>query len=164
MCFSFQINQTSGEIQTSVSLDRETVNRHMLTVVAADNDSPESLSSQVEVLVLVEDVNDNPPVFVEKEYSLSLSLYTQPGLLLRVNVRQVLCFWVKNGLCFYFGRSNVTRIMLRFTYLIRKNPEVSLQLLEVSLFFAVILVPVRPASLRHKTPQSYSRRGPCRTQ
>lgn len=100
MCFSFQINQTSGEIQTSVSLDRETVNRHMLTVVAADNDSPESLSSQVEVLVLVEDVNDNPPVFVEKEYSLSLSLYTQPGLLLRVNVRQVLCFWVKNGLCF----------------------------------------------------------------
>ncbi|CAH3043204.1 unnamed protein product [Porites lobata] len=81
----FQINQTSGEIQTSVSLDRETVNRHMLTVVAADNSSPESLSSQVEVLVLVEDVNDNPPVFVEKEYSLSLSLYTQPGLLLRVN-------------------------------------------------------------------------------
>ena len=97
LCFSFQINQTSGEIQTSVSLDRETVNRHMLTVVAADNNSPESLSSQVEVLVLVEDVNDNPPVFVEKEYSLSLSLYTQPGLLLRVNVRQVLCFWVNNG-------------------------------------------------------------------
>ena len=92
MCFSFQINQTSGEIQTSVSLDRETVNRHMLTVVAADNSSPESLSSQVEVLVLVEDVNDNPPVFVEKEYSLSLSLYTQPGLLLRVNVRQVFVF------------------------------------------------------------------------
>lgn len=91
MCFSFRINQTSGEIQTSVPLDRETVNRHMLTVVAADNGSPESLSSEVEVLVLVEDVNDNPPVFVQKEYSLSLSLYTQPGLLLRVNVRHLLC-------------------------------------------------------------------------
>ena len=120
----------------------------MLTVVAADNSSPESLSSQVEVLVLVEDVNDNPPVFVEKEYSLSLSLYTQPGLLLRVNVRQVLCFWGRTVyVSFYFGRSNVTRIVLRLTYLIRKNPEVSLQLLKVSLFFAVILVPVRLAFL-----------------
>lgn len=137
----------------------------MLTVVATDNGRAESLTSQVEVLVLVEDVNDNPPVFVEKEYSLSLSLYTQPGLLLRVNVRQVLCFWVKNVyVSFYFGRSNVTRIVLRFTYLIPKNPEVSVQFLKLSLFFAVILVPVRPVSLRHKTPQSYSRRAPCRTQ
>ena len=58
----------------------------------------------------------------------------------------------------------MTRIVLRLTYLIRKSPEVSLQLLKVSLFFAVILVPVRPASLRRKTPQSYSRRAPCRMQ
>ena len=44
----------------------------------------------------------------------------------------------------------MTRIVLRLTYLIRKNPEVSLQLFKVSLFFAVILVPVRPASLSIK--------------
>ena len=58
----------------------------------------------------------------------------------------------------------MTRILVRLTYLIRKSPEVSLQLLKVSLFFAVILVPLRPASLRHKTPRSYSRRAPCRMQ
>jgi len=72
-------------------------------------------------------------------------------------------FWGEERFMFH-SRSNVTRIVLRFTYLIPKNPEVSLQLLKLSLLIAVILVPVRPASLRHKTPQSYSRRAPCRTQ
>ena len=85
--FSFQLNHTSGEIKTAVPLDRETADSHFFTVVATNQGSPKSLSSQVDVRVLVEDVNDNPPVFGKEEYSLSLSLYTQPGLLLSVHVR-----------------------------------------------------------------------------
>ena len=86
MCCSFQLNQTTGEIKTAIPLDRETADSHNFTVVATDQGNTKSESCQVEVRVLVEDVNDNPPVFVKEEYSLSLSLYTQPGLLLRVNV------------------------------------------------------------------------------
>ena len=85
--FSFQLNQTSGEIKTAVALDRETDDSHIFTVIATDQGHPKSLSSQVQVRVLVEDINDNPPVFAKNEYSLSLSLYTEPGLFLTVNVR-----------------------------------------------------------------------------
>lgn len=84
--FRFQLNYTSGEIKTAVALDRETADSHLFTVVATDLGSNKSLSSQVEVRVIVEDINDNPPLFAKEEYSLSLSLYTQPGLLLSLKV------------------------------------------------------------------------------
>ena len=83
----FQLNQTSGEIKTAEALDRETAESHVFKVVATDLGVPSSLSSQVEVLVIVDDINDNRPMFENNEYALSLSLYTQPGPILELKVR-----------------------------------------------------------------------------
>lgn len=58
----------------------------MFTVVATDLGVPKSFNSQVEVRVVVEDINDNRPVFANKEAELVLSLYTQPGPILSLKV------------------------------------------------------------------------------
>ena len=55
-------------------------------MVATDQGVPESFNSQVEVRVVVEDINDNRPVFTSKESELVLSLYRQPGPILSLKV------------------------------------------------------------------------------
>lgn len=62
----FQINQKTGVILTQLPIDREAVDTFRLTVVATDQALPESarLSAEKLVTVIVEDVNDNAPMFV----------------------------------------------------------------------------------------------------
>ena len=55
-------------------------------MVASDQGVPRPFKSQVEVRVVVEDINDNRPVFTNKEAELALSLYTQPGPVLSLKV------------------------------------------------------------------------------
>ena len=80
----------TGEIKTAVALDRETAESHLFTVVAAEQGVPKSFNSQVEVRVAVEDINDNPPVFANKEAELALSNCRQPGPVLSLKVIRVL--------------------------------------------------------------------------
>ncbi|KAH7641931.1 protocadherin-like wing polarity protein stan isoform x3 [Dermatophagoides farinae] len=58
----FSIDATSGVIRTNRTLDRETIAKYDLKVVAFDRGTP-SLSSSVIVHVTIEDCNDNPPRF-----------------------------------------------------------------------------------------------------
>ncbi|KAL1139773.1 hypothetical protein AAG570_006750 [Ranatra chinensis] len=62
----FQINPRTGVIHTQLPIDREVVDTFRLTVVATDRAEPEStrLSAEKLVTVIVEDANDNAPVFV----------------------------------------------------------------------------------------------------
>ncbi|KAK6636218.1 hypothetical protein RUM43_009876 [Polyplax serrata] len=62
----FGINPVTGVIYTLLPIDREAVDTFLLTVVATDQAQPESnrLSSEKLVTVIVEDINDNAPVFV----------------------------------------------------------------------------------------------------
>lgn len=62
----FNINQTSGVIYTLREIDRETIDTFKLTIVATDQAWPLSkrLSAEKIVTVIVEDINDNAPVFV----------------------------------------------------------------------------------------------------
>lgn len=62
----FGINQTTGVIFTLRSIDRESIDTFRLTVVAEDLAEPPSkrLSAEKLVTVIVEDINDNAPVFV----------------------------------------------------------------------------------------------------
>ena len=62
----FGINPATGVIHTLRSIDRESVDTFRLTVVATDQAAVESqrLSAEKLVTVIVEDVNDNLPVFV----------------------------------------------------------------------------------------------------
>jgi hypothetical protein len=62
----FGINPSSGVIHTLREIDRETVDTFKLTVIATDQAVVESqrLTAEKLVTVIVEDVNDNAPVFV----------------------------------------------------------------------------------------------------
>ena len=58
----FMINDTTGLISLALSLDRETQSNYTLPLVVKDNGSP-SLSSTSILTVIVDDYNDNPPIF-----------------------------------------------------------------------------------------------------
>ncbi|XP_058853063.1 protocadherin Fat 2-like [Acipenser ruthenus] len=65
----FSIDPESGEIRLSRHLDREELSSFTLKVRAEDNGAPPQFSIAT-VTVKVSDVNDNPPVFFQLNYSL----------------------------------------------------------------------------------------------
>lgn len=72
----FNINQTSGVIYTLREIDRETIDTFKLTIVATDQAMPPStrLSAEKVVTIIVEDVNDEYPVWV----SMNAAVLPQP--------------------------------------------------------------------------------------
>ncbi|XP_046738187.1 protein dachsous [Diprion similis] len=68
---SFRISPNTGWIYLAQSLDRETVDRYALTVLATDNGSP-AATANASVLVTVLDDNDNEPRFKKESYSFEL--------------------------------------------------------------------------------------------
>ncbi|XP_036146923.1 protein dachsous [Monomorium pharaonis] len=68
---AFRINPITGWIYLAQSLDREILDRHTLTVFAADNGSPAATAS-ASVLVTILDDNDNDPRFEKDFYSFEL--------------------------------------------------------------------------------------------
>ncbi|XP_033823988.1 protocadherin Fat 1a isoform X1 [Periophthalmus magnuspinnatus] len=65
----FTIDPTRGELKVARQLDRERISGYSLTVVAADNGLP-PLSSTTIINIDILDINDNPPVFSQANYSL----------------------------------------------------------------------------------------------
>lgn len=70
----FVIDSQTGEIFTNGSLDREQVPSYSLLVEAVDNPDNFSLtlSSVVNVTILIGDINDNSPVFEQESYEVSI--------------------------------------------------------------------------------------------
>ena len=70
----FQINSETGLIQTKLSdsLDRETTSQYFLQIIAKDR-GVEQRSTTATVTIKIDDINDQPPVFVEKIYRVSMS-------------------------------------------------------------------------------------------
>ncbi len=68
---TFAINSSSGEIYTSTSLDRESLSFYSFQVLATDFGSPE-LSSSASVEITLADENDNPPIFEERQYTVTI--------------------------------------------------------------------------------------------
>lgn len=64
----FAIDETSGELFTTDLLDRETVAIYRLVVIGSDNNPTWPLSSSVIVTVLIGDVNDHWPQFMNGPY------------------------------------------------------------------------------------------------
>ena len=58
--YAFEINSTTGDITTRLTLDYEAEQQYMLVVQASDDGSP-SLSSNTTVIVNIDPVNDNAP-------------------------------------------------------------------------------------------------------
>uniref|UniRef100_A0A8C3A6Y3 Protocadherin-16 n=1 Tax=Cyclopterus lumpus TaxID=8103 RepID=A0A8C3A6Y3_CYCLU len=72
------IDPESGLVTTAAALDRETQAEVRFLVVAADGGEP-ALSSTATVTVLVEDVNDNEPVFQQQLYNVSVPEHSDVG-------------------------------------------------------------------------------------
>ncbi|KAG7213360.1 hypothetical protein KM043_002656 [Ampulex compressa] len=68
---AFRISPNTGWIYLAQTLDRETLDRHALTVLATDNGSPAATAS-ASVLVTVLDDNDNDPHFEKDFYGFEL--------------------------------------------------------------------------------------------
>lgn len=67
----FEIDPKLGHLTLTRHLDYETSQRHSLIIAATDTGIP-PLSANLTVMVEVQDVNDNPPVFERSEYSLAV--------------------------------------------------------------------------------------------
>lgn len=64
----FSVNETTGEVYNTDTLDREITPSYILTVVAHDGHPSLPLSSSATVVVMVEDVNDHAPQFLHGPY------------------------------------------------------------------------------------------------
>ncbi|CAG5108412.1 Similar to Cdh23: Cadherin-23 (Mus musculus) [Cotesia congregata] len=74
IAYALKLNSTSGIItvkQTGPGFDRELVARHYLTVEARD-DLGRGNRNTVQLVVNIDDVNDNAPVFVQNKYEVVL--------------------------------------------------------------------------------------------
>lgn len=69
----FGIDSETGVVTLTGRLDREASLRHDLLIEARDQAKPgPQLFSMVELLVIVQDLNDNPPMFVPKVYKIKV--------------------------------------------------------------------------------------------
>ena len=74
----FTINSTTGEISTNQNFDREVQDSFTIEVEATDEgDSP--LSMVTAILILILDINDNNPVFVQPRYTSVIMENTMTG-------------------------------------------------------------------------------------
>lgn len=69
---SFSLDTSTGIITTATAIDYETRNIYTLQIEASDGGSP-SLTSTCLVVVILNDLNDNAPVFEPDPYTLSIS-------------------------------------------------------------------------------------------
>ena len=75
----FSVDSNSGWISTLKQLDHETDPSYTFTVVTYDLGENLALSSTTSVTVVVTDVNDNPPTFLEERYHGSVRESDPPG-------------------------------------------------------------------------------------
>ena len=70
----FYIDTSSGVIRVKTSLDRESVDNYTLTVTASDRDPniADVKSSSVNVIISLNDINDNDPVFSPDHYKVMI--------------------------------------------------------------------------------------------
>ncbi|XP_026315594.1 cadherin-related tumor suppressor isoform X2 [Hyposmocoma kahamanoa] len=73
----FSLDEATGQLIIAKPLDRETVDRYQLTVVAHDSGQSVRLSSTATITVDVLDENDNPPIFTNTQLNVSV-LETEP--------------------------------------------------------------------------------------
>ncbi|KAB5554191.1 hypothetical protein PHYPO_G00047350 [Pangasianodon hypophthalmus] len=103
---NFELNAITGELTSTLQLDRESLMRQRgtavftFTVISSDQGLPKPLKDQAKVQVYIQDINDNPPKFTKDIYQASISESAQNMTqLLRVSASDV--DENKNGLVRY---------------------------------------------------------------
>ncbi|XP_023211773.1 fat-like cadherin-related tumor suppressor homolog [Centruroides sculpturatus] len=74
----FAVDKITGIVQLKKPLDREEKAMYNLTIQAEDHGTPQ-LSTSATLLVMVQDVNDNPPEFTQRFYFATVSEISTPG-------------------------------------------------------------------------------------
>ncbi|CAB1430888.1 unnamed protein product [Pleuronectes platessa] len=64
----FAINELTGDIHAMKRLDREEKAEYTLTAQVVNADTDEPLEPPSEFIIKVQDINDNPPQFIEGPY------------------------------------------------------------------------------------------------
>lgn len=77
--WAFSIDSRTGVISTASLLDREITKLYNFMVIATDSGRYEARSERVPVQIIVEDVNDNRPVFFEYPFRVRIPSNIQPG-------------------------------------------------------------------------------------
>lgn len=79
----FKVDEISGDVSVKGNLDRETYPRYDLKIEARDEAKEDpQLISVADLVVVLEDINDNPPVFVPKVYRIKVPEDAPPGTVL----------------------------------------------------------------------------------
>ncbi|KAM3964103.1 cadherin-related tumor suppressor fat [Aphomia sociella] len=73
----FNLDEATGQLFINKPLDRETIDRYQLTILAHDSGQDVRLSATTTILVDVLDENDNAPVFTQTQLKVSV-LETEP--------------------------------------------------------------------------------------
>ena len=68
---NFAIDSTSGMITVSGDIDREVISEYILTIRAQDGGSP-ARSDRSTVIITVNDINDNNPIFQRSSYAITV--------------------------------------------------------------------------------------------
>lgn len=110
--WAFSIDSRSGIIATSSALDRERVKEYNFMVIATDSGQYIARSDLVPVKIIVEDVNDNRPVFNEYPFRASVTPIIQPGQTL-LQIRASDEDSASNGEIVYSLKNDVTKGYLR---------------------------------------------------
>lgn len=77
---TFSLDALTGQLMTKISLDREKIDEYRVLVIAKDQGTPPQ-SSTATVLLTLEDVNDNPPIFYPTNYFFPIPQEAAPGTL-----------------------------------------------------------------------------------
>ncbi|NXA33761.1 PCD23 protein, partial [Eudromia elegans] len=75
---TFILDEVTGLLSTSLLLDRETRERYNLTIMALDDGIPTLSATQI-LTVVVLDVNDEAPIFLEQFYETAVCENQDPG-------------------------------------------------------------------------------------
>uniref|UniRef100_A0A671PMZ8 Cadherin-8-like n=1 Tax=Sinocyclocheilus anshuiensis TaxID=1608454 RepID=A0A671PMZ8_9TELE len=75
----FAINERTGDIHAMKKLDREEKAEYTLTAQVIDRDTNQPLEPPSEFIIKVQDINDNPPQFIEGPYKGSVPEMSQVG-------------------------------------------------------------------------------------
>ena len=74
----FTIGQVDGQLRVNAALDRESLQNYSLTILASDRGVP-SLSATQVLMVMIDDTNDNPPIFKLTLYESTITENTVVG-------------------------------------------------------------------------------------
>ena len=75
----FRVDPNSGELFVGGEVDWEEGANFTIVVIATDLGDP-AMSEEVEIMILIEDVNDRPPVFMPSSLNLSIFENSEPGV------------------------------------------------------------------------------------